>query len=46
MNTKESLIQLVDRFQQLKTDGGLNKSSEATMRAWRDEFLAIFGWDV
>ena len=46
MNTKDSLIQLVDRFQQLKTDGGLNKSSEATMRAWIDELLAIFGWDV
>lgn len=44
MNTKDSLIQLVDRFQQLKTDGGLNKSSEATMRAWIDELLAIFGW--
>ena len=46
MNAKDSLIQLVDRFQQLKTDGGLNKSSEATMRAWIDELLAIFGWDV
>lgn len=46
MNTKDSLIQLVDRFQQLKADGGLNKSSEATMRAWIDELLAIFGWDV
>ena len=46
MNTKDSLIQLVDRFQQLKTNGGLNKSSEATMRAWIDELLAIFGWDV
>ncbi len=46
MEIKESLRLLVERFQQAKANGGLDLSSEATMRAWIDELLALFGWDV
>ncbi|MCF0218293.1 MAG: N-6 DNA methylase [Muribaculaceae bacterium] len=37
---------LVARFQEAKKSGGLQNSSEATMRAWIDELLSVFGWNV
>lgn len=37
---------LVERFQAAKTNLQLENSSEATIRAWIDELLSIFGWDV
>lgn len=43
---KDNLRSLVERFSVAKADGQLEDSSEATMRAWIDEFLSLFGWDV
>ena len=46
MATIDRLQSLVDRFQAAKTNLQLKNSSEATIRAWIDELLSIFGWDV
>lgn len=40
------LQSLVERFQAAKTNLQLKNSSEATIRAWIDELLSIFGWNV
>jgi predicted type IV restriction endonuclease len=42
----DELKALVERYQKAKSNMQLQNSSEATMRAWIDEFLRIFGWDV
>lgn len=42
----DRLKTLVERFQAAKTNLQLENSSEATIRAWIDELLSIFGWDV
>ena len=46
MATIDRLQTLVERFQAAKTNLQLKNSSEATIRAWIDELLSIFGWDV
>jgi len=40
------LSTLVKRYQEAKDKGQLQNASEATMRAWIDELLSLFGWDV
>ena len=40
------LSSLVRRYQEAKDKGRLQDASEATMRAWIDELLSLFGWDV
>ena len=40
------LSSLVKRYQEAKDKGRLQDASEATMRAWIDELLSLFGWDV
>ena len=37
---------LINRYQEAKDNGQLQNASEATMRAWIDELLSLFGWDV
>ena len=37
---------LISRYQEAKDNGQLQNASEATMRAWIDELLFVFGWDV
>jgi len=37
---------LVQKYQTAKDNGRLLNASEATMRAWIDEFLLLFGWNV
>ena len=44
--SKEGLIKLVRKYELAKSSGQLKNSSEATMRAWIDELLSVFGWDV
>ena len=44
--SKEGLIKLVRKYESAKSSGQLQNSSEATMRAWIDELLSVFGWDV
>lgn len=34
------------RFLEAKANGSLENSSEATIRAWIDELLSLFGWNV
>lgn len=43
---KKELKSLVNRYKEAKARGQLANASEATMRAWIDEFLFMFGWDV
>ena len=43
---KDRLSLLVSRFKDAKANGQLRNSSEATIRAWIDELLSVFGWDV
>ena len=43
---KDELKALILRFQNAKERGQLQNASEATMRAWIDELLSLFGWDV
>lgn len=43
---KDELSSLVRRYQEAKDKGRLQNASEATMRAWIDELLSLFGWDV
>lgn len=45
MRIKE-LKSLVNRYKEAKDNGQLQNASEATMRAWIDELLSLFGWDV
>ena len=40
------LSSLIKRYQEAKDKGRLQNASEATMRAWIDEFLSLFGWYV
>ena len=40
------LAALIRRYQDAKDNGRLQNASEATMRAWIDELLTLFGWDV
>ena len=40
------LKSLVKRYEVAKAKGQLRNASEATMRAWIDELLSLFGWDV
>ena len=40
------LKSLVKKYQDAKDKGQLQDASEATMRAWIDELLFLFGWDV
>ncbi len=42
----DGLSSLVRRYQEAKDKGQLQDASEATMRAWIDELLSLFGWDV
>ncbi|MCR4837249.1 MAG: N-6 DNA methylase [Bacteroidaceae bacterium] len=42
----DELSSLVKRYQEAKDKGQLQDASEATMRAWIDELLSLFGWDV
>lgn len=42
----DELKSLVDRYREARTHGQLQDASEATMRTWIDELLAVFGWDV
>lgn len=42
----DELKSLVNRYRKAKADGQLQNASEATMRTWIDELLAVFGWDV
>ena len=42
----DGLSSLVRRYQEAKDKGRLQNASEATMRAWIDELLSLFGWDV
>lgn len=43
---KDKLQDLVNRYQTAKNKGQLQGASEATMRAWIDELLSLFGWNV
>lgn len=43
---KDELKTLILRFQNAKERGQLQNASEATMRAWIDELLSLFDWDV
>jgi len=43
---KKELKSLVNRYKEAKAHGQLANASEATMRAWIDELLLLFGWDV
>ena len=40
------LKSLVRKYEVAKDSGQLDNASEATMRAWIDELLSLFGWDV
>lgn len=42
----DELCALVERYQKAKDNGQLQNASEATMRAWIDELLSLFDWDV
>lgn len=42
----KELNSLVNRYKEAKAHGQLANASEATMRAWIDELLYLFGWDV
>lgn len=46
MTRKEQLQDLVEKYQEATDKGQLLNASEATMRAWIDDLLAMFGWDV
>lgn len=46
MLIKKNIKELVYRYQEAKNKGQLHNTSEATMRAWIDELLSLFGWDV
>lgn len=43
---KHQLTELVERYQVFKREGRLDLSSEETIRAWINELLAIFDWNV
>lgn len=43
---KQKLQLLIQRYKSARESGRLNDASEATMRAWIDELLKIFEWDV
>jgi hypothetical protein len=43
---KQKLNNLVDEYLKFKSEGKLDLTSEETIRAWLNEFLQIFGWDV
>ena len=43
---KQQLTELVERYQVFKREGRLDLSSEETIRAWINELLAIFDWNV
>ena len=42
----DELSSLVRRYLEAKNKGQLQNASEATMRAWIDELLSLFGCDV
>lgn len=46
MSTIQNLKSLVNRFLEAKKFGSLEGASEATIRAWIDELLSVFGWNV
>ena len=46
MTRKEQLQDLVEKYQEATNTGQLLNASEATMRAWIDDLLTVFGWDV
>ena len=46
MTRKEQLQDLVEKYQEATNKGQLLNASEATMRAWIDDLLTVFGWDV
>jgi hypothetical protein len=46
MEPKDQLKKLTDEFDDLKTKGKLDQSSEATARTWIEELLKIFGWNT
>jgi type I restriction-modification system DNA methylase subunit len=46
LKSREQLITLIKEYNTLKAQGGLDMSSEETMRTWLNDFLKIFGWDV
>ncbi len=46
MELKDKLAELVGRFLNDRKNGKLNDASEETIRAWINELLSLFGWDV
>lgn len=46
MSRIDILKELIGDFAGAKANGQLQNSSEATMRTWIDQLLAVFGWDV
>ena len=43
---KEQLSKLINKYEDFKESGKLDLSSEETIRAWLNELLMIFNWDV
>lgn len=46
MTRKEKLQDLVEKYQEATDKGQLLNASEATIRAWIDDLLSVFEWDV
>jgi type I restriction-modification system DNA methylase subunit len=43
---KQALIELIEKYNELKKTRQVGLSSEETIRTWLNELLAIFDWDV
>lgn len=43
---KDKLAALVTKYTRMVNNSSLEKMSEETVRAWLNDFLEIFGWDV
>jgi type I restriction-modification system DNA methylase subunit len=46
IDRKDKLIKLIAEYKLFKSKGRLDLTSEATIRTWLNQLLAIFGWDV
>jgi hypothetical protein len=43
---KQALVELIEKYNELKKTRQVGLSSEETIRTWLNELLAIFDWDV
>src|SRR4030042_4236422 len=44
-STKKKLSELIEEFENLSQQGGMNGQPEQMARTWVERFLGIFGWD-